>query len=80
MTDPPQPQLIRYVTGRVSPGDGWRLGVDLAGEQGEGSCDAGFGGWLEFNGDRFGRVGDGSGEAADDGFRVRARYSSSSRR
>src|ERR1035441_1465649 len=52
----------------VVTGDGRGLGVDLVGEQGEGSCDAGFGGCLEGDGNRSGGEGDGSGQAADDGF------------
>ena len=48
-------------------GDGRWLGVDLVGEQGEGPCEAGFGGGLEGDGDRGWGEGDGSGEAANDG-------------
>src|SRR5260370_11852683 len=49
-------------------GDGWWLGVDLVGEQGEGPREAGFGGGLGGDGGRGWGGGGGSGEAAHDGW------------
>src|SRR5208283_1849423 len=54
--------------GPAVAGDGWRLGVDLVDEQGEGAGDAGLAGGFEGDGDRRGGEGDDAGEAADDGF------------
>ncbi len=51
----------------VVPWDGWRLGVDLVEELGEGAGDAGGAGRFEGDGDRGGGVADGAGQAADDG-------------
>jgi len=49
-------------------GDGGRGVVDLVDEQGQGAGDAGSAGRVEPDGDGAGRVGDGAGQAADDGF------------
>src|SRR5208283_4110824 len=54
--------------GPAVAGDGWRLGVDLVDEQGEGAGDAGLAGGFEGDGDRRGGEGDDAGDAADDGF------------